>query len=152
LWLEKGIDPADALRRSITNSIARVSLALIWIYQGLVPKLLFRDSGELAILHHSHLFHGNESVILSFIGVGEILFGCALLLCWDSTLLLKINIALLAILGAGALFSQPQIFVAPFNPLTLSGAMIALAIIGLISSHDIPTSRRCKRRRQEKTL
>ena len=50
LWLEKDIDPAVSLERSFVHGITRLTLAVIWIYQGVFPKLLFRDTGELAIL------------------------------------------------------------------------------------------------------
>ena len=84
LWLEKGIDPAISLERSILHSIVRLTLAFIWIYQGVFPKLLFRDTGELAILQHSHLFSGHEPVVLSLVGSGEIAFGGLLVWRWYS--------------------------------------------------------------------
>ena len=35
LWIEKGIDPADAMRDSLIHLAARLSLGLFWIYEGL---------------------------------------------------------------------------------------------------------------------
>ena len=87
---------------------------------------------------------------LSLVGIAEVFFGGLLVWKWRSRFLLWLNIALLVGLGAGALLSQPRIFVAPFNPLTLNLAMTALALIGLITAHDLPTARMCLRRRQEK--
>jgi hypothetical protein len=37
LWLEQGVDPAQAMRQTLVHSVARVGLALIFAYQGLVP-------------------------------------------------------------------------------------------------------------------
>jgi hypothetical protein len=118
--------------------------------EGVFPKLLFRDTGELTILQHTHLFAGQESVILSLVGLGEIAFGYLLIWIWYSQPLLLLNILLLVVLGAGALFSQPRIFVAPFNPLTLNLAMAALSVVGLMAAHDLPSARSCRRRRPEK--
>ena len=150
LWLEKGIDPAVSLERSVIYSVVRLTLALIWIYQGVLPKLLFRDTGELAILQHAPLFSGHAPAVLSLVGLGEIAFGGLLIWRWRSRRLLLLNILLLLVLGVGALFSQPRIFVAPFNPFTLNLAMSALAAIGLAVAHDLPTARSCRRKRQEK--
>lgn len=150
LWLEKDIAPAVSLERSLLHILARAALAVIWMYQGAVPKLLFHDTGELAILQHSRLFSGYEGMVLSLVGIAEVFFGGLLVWKWRSRFLLWLNIALLVGLGAGALLSQPRIFVAPFNPLTLNLAMTALALIGLITAHDLPTARMCLRRRQEK--
>ncbi len=133
-------------------SVARVTLAFIWIYQGVVPKLLFRDTGELNILQDAHIFPGYEAVILSLIGIGEIVFGLLLLVFWRSRFLLWLTILALAVLGTGALFSQPRVFVAPFNPLTLNAALAALALIGLLVARDLPTSRHCRRKRPEKDI
>lgn len=149
LWLEKGIDPTLSLERSLVHAVARFTLAFIWIYQGVVPKLLFRDTGELAILQRSGLFLGSEPTVLSVVGILEILFGLLLLWRWQSKFLLLLNIVLLVLLGAGALLSQPQIFVAPFNPLTLNVAMAALALLGYVSARDLPSARSCRRRKQE---
>lgn len=150
LWLEKGIDPAVSFERSLLYSLPRLTLAFIWIYQGVFPKLLFRDTGELTLLQQSHLFSGFEPAVLSLVGLGEILFGGLLLWCWHSRRLLVLNIVLLVVLGAGALLSQPGIFVAPFNPPTLNLAMAVLSVIGLLTANDLPSARSCRRQRQEK--
>jgi hypothetical protein len=151
LWLESGIDPTLSLLRTALHALSRLTLAFLWLYQGLVPKLLFRDTGELTILQHSRLFTGFEGSVLSLVGVGEILFGLALLRFWRSRRLLLLNIILMIILTFGAMFSQPSLFVAPFNPLTLNLAMASLALVGLWAGHDLPTARNCRRRPEEKT-
>ncbi len=152
LWLEKGIAPAVSRERSLVYALARVALAAIWIYQGVVPKLLFRDTGELQILRHSGMLHGLEGTTLNLIGVGEILFGILLLACWHSKRILVINIGLLLLLMVGAAFSQPRLFIDPFNPVTLNLAMAALAVIGRISGRDLPTAANCLRRPAKETL
>lgn len=149
LWLERGIDPTLSLLRTSLHALARLTLVCLWLYQGLVPKLLFRDTGELAILQHSHLFPGFEGTVLSLAGAGEILFGAALLLLWRVRHLLTLNIVLMVALAIGALFSQPALFVAPFNPFTLNLAMAALGLVGLWAEHDLPTARNCRRRPEE---
>jgi len=52
---------------------------------------------------------------------------------------------LLVVLGVAAFISQPLMFVAPFNPFTLNLAMIVLSIAGLVSAHDLPTAKSCRR-------
>lgn len=145
LWIERGIDPALSRLRMALHTLTRVTLAFMWIYQGLVPKLLFRDSGELSILEHSHLFRGREGSILSLVGIAEILFGLALVRFWRSRSSLRLNIALLALLAGGALFTQPALFVAPFNPVVLNLAMAALAVADLMVDWDLPGAGNCLR-------
>src|SRR5205085_750191 len=52
LWIEKGIVPAAAFRSSLVHALARFTLAFIWVYQGLVPKLLSTNRDELVMLNH----------------------------------------------------------------------------------------------------
>lgn len=152
LWLEKGIDPRLSLERSAVHCAARLTLAFIWIYQGVFPKLLFHDSGELSILQHTRMAVGLESTILTSVGVAEIFFGVLLLLLWRSRNLLLLNVALLALLGVGAAVSQPSLLVAPFNPVTLNLTMGVLGAIGWLSANDLPSAVNCLRKRREKQL
>ena len=149
LWLESDIDPAAALGRSLIYAVVRLTLAFIWIYQGLVPKLLFRDPSELAMLQRARLFSGHEPTMLTLFGVWEIVFGCLLVARWHSRLLLHFTIMALTVLGVGALCAWPHVFIEAFNPLSLNLAMIALSAVGLLSAHDLPTARTCRRRRRE---
>ena len=88
--------------------------------------------------------------MLSLVGVTEIFFGALLLWRWNWLFLLRLNIVLLVALGAGALLNQPAIFVAPFNPLTLNLSMVALSVVALVSAHDLPSARFCRRKKPEK--
>jgi hypothetical protein len=151
LWLEKGVTPEAAIQRSVIHTLARTSLAVVWIYHGLVPKLLFPEHGELELLQASGLFRGYEPTMLAALGIAEIAFGLAMLLLWRIRRIFLLNIILLTILPAGAAVSHPEIFAQPFNPATLSIALIALAIIGYLSARDIPTAASCIRREPGET-
>src|SRR5687768_1741412 len=50
LWAERGISPEESVLRMRVHAISRASLALIWFYQGLVPKLLAPAGGEIALI------------------------------------------------------------------------------------------------------
>jgi uncharacterized membrane protein YphA (DoxX/SURF4 family) len=149
LWVERGIDPADSLRRSIVHASARTTLAAIWIYQGLVPKLIAPDSGELSILRSSGLFPGSERTVLTLMGMLEIAFGLMLFIGWHRPQMFTLNAILLIALAIGALVSQPSIYLQPFNPATLTAAMIALSMVGGLSYRDLPSARNCRRQAAE---
>src|SRR5207253_5724669 len=46
LWLERGVEPSAMLERSLIHWVGRGSLAFIWLYHGIVPKLL-APAGEI---------------------------------------------------------------------------------------------------------
>lgn len=141
-WIENGVAPQQSYKALLTVLIAELSLSIIWIYQGLIPKLLFPDSGELDILKNSHFFHGQETKILVAIGILEIIFGIIILLKSSKTLH-YINLVSLFILGSGALFSNTDLFILPFNPFSLNVAMAVLSTISLINLDSIPKSNNC---------
>lgn len=152
LWLERGQSPAVSGALAGIVGVVRATLGFVWIYQGVVPKLLYPDTGELRILQGAGFSVGAAQRVASAVGVGEILFG---LLFWLlSTPRLRpvywLNMLGLLGLGAGALFSQPAVFVAPFNPLTLNLALMALAVIALlVPSELVPSASRCLRQPPE---
>ena len=121
-------------------------LALIWIYQGVFPKLLYPEAGELAILQGMSLFEGSERLVLFIMGMVEVLFGLLFLIVGlkHRRTLYVWNIGLLILLGLGSVF-QPHIYIAPFNPVTLNLGMIALSVVGLLSLPDLPSAAHCLR-------
>ncbi|MGG1662083.1 DoxX-like family protein [Brevibacillus sp. NRS-1366] len=147
LWVEKGIHPKLSLLRSLTELISWSVLGFIWIYQGLFPKLLYPQTGELQLLQATHLFHGYEQLALFFVGAGEIGFGLLFFLVGRKRrkALYLWNLCLLVFLGLGAL-SQPNVFVEPFNPVTLNLSMMALSLSGIINLTDLPNANACLRK------
>ncbi|TDQ36382.1 DoxX-like family protein [Aureibacillus halotolerans] len=146
LWLEKEIPPRLSFNKSMIHSIVSIVLAFIWVYQGLVPKILFQDAGELALFRGTGMFQGHEALFLYALGTAQILFGLLILRFSRTKMLHRINILSLVCLGFGALMSQWSIFAAPFNPTTITMAMIGLSLIALLNG-DLPNASNCKRQR-----
>ncbi|WP_034681447.1 DoxX-like family protein [Caldalkalibacillus mannanilyticus] len=147
LWIEKEIPPSISFIRSILHYVVSFVLAFIWIYQGLVPKILYQEAGELALLKGTGWFQGQEEVFLYTLGAIQIVFGL-LFLCFSRKKWLHIiNILALVILGFGALMSQGDVFFAPFNPTTLTVAMIGYSVMAMLNIRDLPNAANCKRKR-----
>jgi hypothetical protein len=141
-WLEKGIAPRQALLSFLTVAGISLGLGVVWIYQGLVPKLLFADSGEIGILKQLGLCPGHERDLLAAIGIGEILFGLLMFLRqrrWVHVL----NLLSLVVLGAGALKSSPLLYTLPFNPFALNFSMMVLSGAALLHFENLPRPDRC---------
>src|SRR5258705_1504360 len=103
------------IKRDI-HILARRTVAFVWIYQGLVPKLLCPDTGEVAIFQSTGLFRGFEPAVVTALGVGQVLIGVLLLIFRKSQAPLWINLVALGILGAAMLIFRPDVFLLPFNP------------------------------------
>ena len=144
-WIEKGIHPRQALIAQATVTLTSLAVGFAWVWHGLVPKLLFKDRGELELLRASGLFSGREIFLLNTLGVGEILFGAAMIL-FQGRFLHRANLLAMPVLAAGAWFSDPTIFLRPFNPLTFNLALMALSGVALLHLDAIPKASRCKTR------
>lgn len=141
-WIEKGLHPKQALNAQISVLLVNLTLGIIWIYQGLIPKILFTDTGEIEILRQSGLFNGNEENILTIIGIAEIAFGVALIFI-HRKVIQYLNILGLCLLTVGAIFSDLMIFTLPFNPFSLNISMIALSIIAILNFSNLPKASNC---------
>src|SRR5687767_377810 len=83
LWLEEGRSPSQAARQAIVHVIARVSLAAIFAYQGVVPKLLDPHADEVAMFRDAGLPLEWIGPVLTTVGVAELLFAICLLRLWS---------------------------------------------------------------------
>lgn len=116
-------------RQSPVVLISRVALAFVWIYQGIVPKLVCQSPVELGLLAHLGPLYG---FLCSVMGYGEMAFGLLILLSpWRWPFLLNIA-AMLSLLGFVSLY-EPKLLTEAFNPVTLNVAVIALSILAFIS-------------------
>lgn len=144
LWLEDGLDPSVAFSQSMMHALARIGLAVIWVYQGLVPKLLYPDSGELQIMRQVRLFRTAKPTTVRLFGAVEVAVGLAMLGLWRTRALFILNVLAVVALTAGAT-RTPRLFRSPFNPAALNVAMLALAIIGYLVGRGLPSASSCLR-------
>jgi len=141
-WIEKGISPRQSIKALLIIFLSNLALGLIWIYQGLIPKLLFTNSGELEIISKSGLFNGNEKTFLNIIGWLEILFGILIIFVQRKSIHI-INIVALLLLLVSAFVSNRIIFTFPFNPFTLTLSMITISIIAILHFENLPKASNC---------
>ena len=151
-WLEEGLDPAVALRESLIYGISRVVVAFIWIYHGLVPKLLFSNPDEVEMLRNIGIPAENLKLSMTALGVAEIAFGLSMLLLWRARSLFVATCVLMVLALAGVVIHSPHYLAAAFNPVTLNASMIALSVVGLVSRTGLASARRCRRKKPQSAL
>lgn len=144
-WVEDDVPPEASIRRALVHGLCRLSVAFVWLYQGLVPKLLARHPQELALVRAGPLPDALARDVLTALGVGELLFGLALLWFWRERRLLLLAAALPLVLTAGAIAATPSVVTGPFNPVVTTVTVVALAAAGYLVGDDVPTATRCLR-------
>jgi hypothetical protein len=141
LWIDRGVPPETSMRMTLIHAVARLGIAFTWMWHGLVPKLLFANSDEKAMV----VAAGLPLRLLPVIGALELLFAAASLLLWRWRTWFLVNAVLTAAALVGVALRSPAYLVAAFNPVTLNGGMIVLSIVGYLASADIPSASRCLR-------
>ncbi len=145
LWLEGGLDPAVALRQTIIHALARLALAVIWLFQGLVPKLIYRHPDELRMVMDAGVSPDRAPAAVMAAGILEVLLGLAMVLAWRARSLFLANVLLMIVATIAVACYSPSYLVAAFNPVVLNLAVLVLAVLGYLASAEIPSAVRCRR-------
>lgn len=107
------------------------SLAFLWIYQGIFPKLLFTSQDEIAMWQAIGISADMAKLCGQAGGVAEIIFGL-LFVIFPHKILHYLNILGMFGLFILATFTLPQTLIAAFNPVVMNIAMASLSIIALM--------------------
>jgi DoxX-like family len=142
LQIDRGLEPKVALRLSAIHAYSRLAIAIIWLWQGLLPKLLFNDADERAMIAASHL----STALVPMMGLIEIAIAACAILSWRRRSFFLLNIVAMVVALANVAIMSPSYLVAAFkNPMTLNLAMIALSFVGYVAAAEIPSASRCLR-------
>jgi uncharacterized protein YjeT (DUF2065 family) len=147
LWIEKGIDPGLSMQRSLVHATARVALAFVFLYQGLLPKLIYRHASEFSMLTDAGLHPDTASRMLTVIGVMEVALGAAIMTMWRAQWPFAVIVLLMPVALIGVATASPHVLIAAFNPVALNIAVAALAAVAWLTSVDLPSASRCLRTR-----
>jgi len=147
-WLERGEAPRFQYLRFFSTYLMTLLFAFIWVYQGLVPKIIGMHIEERAMV--GSVFALSEKGITTsvlLIGIAEVLFGISWLFYRNKKHLFTLQLIIFPLLTIAAIIAVPETAIHPFNPLTFNLSLIVLSMIGLVMSKDVPSARSCKRKR-----
>ena len=113
-----------ALRRA-----ARLSLAVVWLGEGLGLKLWLRDPSELAIVADSGLWLGSPETTLVAIGVLEVIAGVVLLVGWRERLAVAVTTVAMAAITLGVVWNDPTTLLAPLTGVLKNSAVAVCAAV-----------------------
>jgi len=116
------------VRLHIIKVISRAALGLVWLYEGLVPKILFLRADEIGLVQASQLVWRTPRLTLQILGVAQIVVGLWLIIgiaeraaVFIATLWMLILIVLVA-------SGNPSMLIDPYGALVKDFCLIACAI------------------------
>lgn len=103
----------------------RFGMAVVWLTEGIFPKLLFQHPWELGLVARLHL-PGDPSLLVGGLGVVQALSGIAALTLRGSALRLVLGAQLLALVVLPCMVSvmDPVFLIHPFGPLTKNAPIL----------------------------
>lgn len=116
----------------LSYHISRITLAIIWLHHGIVPKLIYKDSQEVLMNNKLIPFMSEENALL-YSGIAEVIYGLLILILYKSKLVLIPSIVFSVIITVVLLVFLPDLFTKAFNPFSINISVFALACINLSS-------------------
>lgn len=113
-----------------TYALSRSAIVLIWIYHGLVPKIIFKHSSEMELVAKGPLVV-NETTTILLAGLAEVLLGICVLVFWKSSWPIVVSLAAFTLLLIGSIVVSPELAIQAFNPITLTISAIVFCLIQL---------------------
>ncbi|WP_342514941.1 DoxX-like family protein [Sporosarcina sp. FSL K6-1522] len=147
-WLEQGEAPRSQYMRFFSTYLMTLLFAFIWLYQGLIPKIIGMHPEERAMIGSALPISENGiTTAVLIIGIAEVLFGLVWLVYRNKRQLFILQLMVFPLLTIATIVADPATTIHPFNPVTFNFPLIVLSIIGVWMSKDIPSATSCKRKR-----
>lgn len=111
--------------------IINISLACLWFYQGLVPKLMFINAEEILIWQWFGLSYDYAKLLGQASGIAEMIFALLFIFVQSRYLHYLSILALVFFLLLVAII-LPSSLIGGFNPVVMNVAMIQLSVVYLL--------------------
>jgi uncharacterized membrane protein YphA (DoxX/SURF4 family) len=144
LWIERGQEPEASRAIWLAKAAARTALGLVWLLEGIVPKLLAVAPSEIELVRRSRLFWPTPEATLAAIGIGEALV--ALWILSGRAERAAAAVAALGTLGFTMLcvFLEPGAIADPFGGLLKNFTLLAAAAVVWLLSPIGPKAARAR--------
>lgn len=120
---------------------ATAAVAFVWVWHGLVPKLLGPHPDELALLADGGVPQAWVVPLTLAAGWAELALGIVFPFVARRRWPWLLTIALMLLALAGVLATAPERALTSFNPVTLNVPVALLGAIGLLSLRHLPPAR-----------
>jgi uncharacterized membrane protein YphA (DoxX/SURF4 family) len=125
----------------IIKVTARVALGFVWIYEGLVPKLLFVRADELALVQKSGLVWRSPEWTLLVMGIAQIAVGLWLIVGWAERSAVLVATAWMLILIVLVAGGNPGMLTDPYGALVKDVCLLACAFTVWMLAPIVASSR-----------
>jgi len=148
IWIEDGTPPETSLRLWIAKIAARCALGFVFIYEGLVPKIVAQSKGEIALVGQSMLYVGSPAATLGVLGACEIFLGLWLLVGLAEKLSTGLAAAAIVFLATLVSSLRTEMLADPLGGISKNAGLVACALVVWLLSDSAPSAGRASPDRQ----
>lgn len=116
---------------------ARLSIGLVWVWEGLVPKMLFPNAAQHEMVHRSGWWVGSPEQTLWWLGAAMVVAGLAIMsgiLERAAALISTLAVLVLMVLVIG---NHPEALRDPFGGLVKDGCLfVCAALVWVLAERD----------------
>jgi uncharacterized membrane protein YphA (DoxX/SURF4 family) len=112
----------------IVKTIARVALGLVWVNEGLIPKILFVRADEIDLVRRSALVWRTPEWTLLTMGIAQILVGLWLIIGRAERAAVAVATAWMLVLIVLVASGNPWMLTDPYGALAKDLCLVACAV------------------------
>ena len=114
----------------VIKVLARISLGLVWLYEGLVPKIIFLNAlpEQIELVRRSGLFWPTPRVTLIALGIAQIVAGVILMIGWAERAVVMLTTLGLFVLIVLVAIGEPRMLTDPFGALAKDLCLVSCAV------------------------
>ncbi len=144
IWIEEGTPPETSLRLWIAKLATRCALGLVFIYEGLVPKILAQPKNEVLLVQQSMLYLITPAVTLGILGACEILLGLCLVSGRVEKLAAALSAGTIIFLATLVCVLRPDVLADPLGGISKNVGLLACALVVWLLSDPSPSAGRAR--------
>jgi len=113
----------------LVSTISRVALGLVWLYEGLVPKILFIHSHQeqIMLVQRSGLYWHSAETTLTLLGIAQVLAGLILIIGRAERMAVAVATVAMSVLILLVATGNPAMLTDPFGALAKDVCLVACA-------------------------
>ena len=125
-------------RARAVRIVCRLALGAVWLYEGLVPKLLFIGADQVDLVQRSGLYFGTPETFLQWLGIAQVAFALWLLVGYAERVAVAIATAGMAVLIVLVASNNPGMLTDPYGALIKDVCLIACAYAVWVLHSEAP--------------
>ncbi|WP_051541157.1 DoxX-like family protein [Caldalkalibacillus mannanilyticus] len=137
---DEGRAPDLVLLLWIIYMVCKTALGIVWIWEGLVPKILFPSVEEIEMVARTRLAWWDPASFIPFLGVWEVALGLLLLMGIRPRIMASLSLGLLLFFTLVLPFYEPSLLYHPYGAITKNLGLLSCSFVVILLAPHVSKS------------